>query len=192
MVESLIGLMPTERVAGAAALFSKSTALIVSVFGTAVVPSTAGAVIAPVQTLARTGSFARFVVPVTPSSVAVALFTPTSASTIVASMLTGSPSRIGFAPAAGVLIVIVGGVLSWLTVRTADCVPMYVAETVAVVVVATEVVVMGYVAENWPLGTVTLAGTGATPAFVDASVTMAPPDGAAEARVTVPVVGAPP
>jgi hypothetical protein len=42
------------------------------------------------------------------------------------------------------------------------------------------------VALLWPAGTVTLAGTMAMPLLLVASVTIAPPDGAAAESVTVP------
>ncbi len=56
---------------------------------------------------------------------------------------------------------------------------------------ATEVVVTGKVAEVAPAATVTEAGTEAL-VLLEESVTDAPPEGAAEERVTVPVAEVPP
>ena len=61
-----------------------------------------------------------------------------------------------------------------------------------VVVVTTELVVTANVVDVLPAGTVTLGGTWAAAALLLERVTVAPPDGAAPLRVTVPVEGLPP
>src|SRR2546425_998360 len=78
------------------------------------------------------------------------------------------------------------------TVSTADLVaPLYVAEIVTAVDVATEMVETGKFALQAPAGTVTVVGTVATAGSLLESVTTAPSAGAAALRVTVPVEGVP-
>jgi hypothetical protein len=69
--------------------------------------------------------------------------------------------------------------------------PLYEAESVANVCVVTTDVVMPNVAELVPWFTETLPGTVTALLALD-SVTSAPPAGAADVRVTVPVDGLPP
>jgi len=70
--------------------------------------------------------------------------------------------------------------------------PPYVAEIVTVLVLLTRAVRTVNVAEDRPAGTVTLAGTEATPGLLLFSVTIAPPVGAAAVSLTVPVELKPP
>ena len=69
--------------------------------------------------------------------------------------------------------------------------PAYVAEIVTAVAAETGFVVAANVAFVAPLATVTLGGT-APAAFPLRSATTAPPDGAADVSVTVPVAAVPP
>jgi hypothetical protein len=78
------------------------------------------------------------------------------------------------------------------TVSPALCVPLKVAETVTVVLLATGLVLIVNVAVVAPPATVTLAGTVAAAVLLLLSVTTAPPAGATALSVTVPVDEAPP
>lgn len=74
------------------------------------------------------------------------------------------------------------------TVSDAVCLPLpYVAVIVTVALVFTAFDVAVNVAEVAPAATVTLAGTVAADVLLLESVTLAPPEGAAEESVTVPV-----
>src|SRR5947209_18643671 len=79
-----------------------------------------------------------------------------------------------------------------LSVSVAVALPPSVAVIVTSVIEETAVVVPVNVAVVWPCGTVTLAGTVATPVLLLESVTTEPPDGAALEMVTVPVEAFPP
>lgn len=85
-----------------------------------------------------------------------------------------------------------GGVPVGVTVRVAvPTTPPYVAEIVAAVAAATDVVVTVKLAVVAPAPTVTLAGTVAAALLLD-RVTAAPPDGAGALKVTVAVEELPP
>src|SRR4051812_20308872 len=106
---SMMGRSLIVTLAGAAALFSKSLAVTVMVFGTSVVPSTSGALSVAVQVL---GGWASCDIgTLTPSIEAAACFTPTSSSTMVAEIGIEEPSW-KTAPAIGAVRVIAGGLAS--------------------------------------------------------------------------------
>ena len=134
--------------------------------------------------------------------------TVTLGCTIAAILL--SPDRITTAPGAGagkfnvtrpvvlvppvtigVVIVTDASAKEELMVSEAECVPLRFPEIVADVSAATRLVVTVNVAVVAPANTVTLAGTVAVALSLD-SVTMAPADGAAAFKVTVPVEETPP
>lgn len=80
-------------------------------------------------------------------------------------------------------------VIDGLTVRIAVLdTPLYVAVIVVVTAAVSAFPVMTKVAEVAPAGTVTLTGTVAAVVLLDTSVTTAPPTGAADVNVTVPVL----
>src|SRR5262245_43022913 len=85
----------------------------------------------------------------------------------------------------------VGGGAVETTVRGADIVMLWMADTVTVVVDGVVVVVTVNVALSDPPGTVTVAGTPATE-LLENNCTTVPPGGAALSIVTVPVDGLPP
>ena len=76
-------------------------------------------------------------------------------------------------------------------VRTALCVPLYVAEIVAVFVTSTALVVTAKLADEAPAATTTLEGTCASELLLD-SVTTVPPTGAGPFSTAVPVDELPP
>ena len=79
--------------------------------------------------------------------------------------------------------------IAGLTVRIAVLeTPLYVAVIVVVAAVVSAFPVMTKVAEVAPAGIVTFTGTVAPAVLLDAKITMAPPDGAADVNVTVPVL----
>src|SRR5437588_1569283 len=114
---STIGRTLIETVA-AAALFSKSEAVTVMVFGTSAVPSTSGAESVAVQVVGW--SVSCVIATDTPSIDAEACFTPTSASTIVAETAIEEPST-NTVPADGAVMVMAGGLAAWITLSVAVC-----------------------------------------------------------------------
>ncbi len=110
-------LMATLLVRG---LPAKSLPVTMMLFATGTVPSTAGAVTFAFQTLGLTGS--GVMATLTPSIAALACFTPTSASKMVAATAMVLPETY-VAPAAGAVMVTVGGLPSCRTVTAAWLVP---------------------------------------------------------------------